>query len=211
MPRWSSPAGCPFRCHYCHNPGLVVPSHDERIAEEKVLDFLRSRIGKLDGVVVTGGEPTIHKDLRIFLEKMKAMGYPVKLDTSGINPEVLESLIKKGLVDYIAMDLKAPLNRYSEITGTKVNTDRIRRSIGIIMKGGTDYEFRTTVVKGQLSERDIAEIAELIPGAKMYMLQTFRNGTTLNPEFANRQPLDDREMERLRATAAKHVAVCGVR
>ena len=204
--------GCPFRCHYCHNPGFVIPERFvEPTPERYVIGFLRSRIGKLDGVVVTGGEPTIQRDLPDFLAEVKGMGYQVKLDTSGINPNVLVELIGDGLVDYVAMDIKAPLNRYSEVAGAEVSEGAIRKSIEVIERSGIDYEFRTTVVREQLSGDDIMSIAESIKGAKRYVLQRFRGAVTLNPGFGTKGTYSDAEFEVIRQRAAMHVAACEVR
>ncbi|MDE1865054.1 MAG: anaerobic ribonucleoside-triphosphate reductase activating protein [Candidatus Micrarchaeota archaeon] len=204
--------GCPLRCHFCHNPGLVLPEMFGKATPDwEVLEFLKSRVGRLDAVVVTGGEPTIHKDLPDFLATIKGMGYLVKLDTSGVNPEMVKVLLGNGLVDYIAMDIKAPLSRYSEVAGVKVNTEAIKRSVEIIRESGVDYEFRTTVVKGQLSKDDIVLIAKYIEGAKRYFLQRFRGGVTLDPGFAKRGAYSDAEFESIRDESAKHVIECEVR
>jgi pyruvate formate lyase activating enzyme len=204
--------GCTFRCHYCHNPQLVLPEfYIGPISDDYVLNFLRSRRGKLDGVVVTGGEPLMQIGTQWFLRQIRQMGFSVKLDTAGAFPEALQKVVDEGLVDYIAMDVKAPLGRYSEIAGMPVNITAIKRSIGIVMKSNLDYEFRTTVVKDQLSEDDIAMIAESIRGAKSYMLQKFRKGDTIDPAFALKDGYSDEEFERIKESASKFVANCGVR
>jgi pyruvate formate lyase activating enzyme len=204
--------GCPLRCHYCHNPDLVLPERfAKQIPDREVLEFLRSRVGKLDAVVITGGEPTIHRDLPDFLAAIKGMGYLVKLDTSGVNPEMVRKLLGSGVVDYIAMDVKAPFARYDGVVGTHVNTDLVRRTIEVIMKSGIDYEFRTTVAKGQLAEDEVAAIAKSIKGARRYFLQGFRNEVTLDPEFAVRGTYSDTEFENMRGKAAEHVIKCEVR
>ena len=204
--------GCPLRCHYCHNPALVLPErYAEQIPTEKVMSFLESRKGKLDGVAVTGGEPTMQADLPEFLKRISGMGFQIKLDTCGVNPQMLEKLIKSGLLDYVAMDLKAPFGRYKEVAGVPIKEEFIRRSIGIIMGSGLDYEFRTTIVKGQLAESDIVEMAGSIEGAKMYALQRFRGGDTLDPKFGKMEAYTVEEMERIREKAGKHVEACIVR
>ena len=166
--------GCNFRCGYCHNPELLnlsIPS--TQIPEEEVLSFLKSRCGKLDGVVITGGEPTLQSGLYDFIREIKNMGFLVKLDSNGSNPKVLEKLIKDTLLDYIAMDIKAPLDKYSEITNVKINTANIKKSIELIMNSSIDYEFRTTVIKSQLSFEDFEKIGKMLNGAKRYYLQKF--------------------------------------
>jgi len=151
--------GCNLRCPYCHNPELVYPNMLlEPYDEKEVFDFLKKRVGALDGVVISGGEPAIHPDLADFMAKIKALGYKIKLDTNGTFPEVLEHLINLKLVDYIAMDLKAPLNKYDEAAGTAVDNAAIARSMAVIAGSGVDYEFRTTYDKTILDEKDIEEI-----------------------------------------------------
>ena len=160
--------GCNFRCGYCHNPELLslnIPK--TQISTEEVLSFLKTRKGKLDGVVVTGGEPTLQSGLYNFIKEIKAMGFLVKLDSNGSNPKILEKLINDNLLDYIAMDIKAPLEKYSEITNVKVNTDNIQKSINLIMNSDVDYEFRTTVIKSQLSFDDFENI-----GKQLFFLDT---------------------------------------
>ncbi len=204
--------GCPLRCHYCHNPQLVVPKLFGALIEESYLmKFLESRKGKLDGVVVTGGEPLMHKDIAGFLKRIKSMGFAVKLDTSGVFPEVLQEVIKEGLVDYIAMDIKAPFARYSEVAGVKVNTDAVRRSIEIIKGSGLDYEFRTTVVKGQLSGDDMVAIAKSVAGSRRYMLQNFRKCDTVDPEFSRRESYSEAEFGRIRGSVKEYAEICEVR
>jgi pyruvate formate lyase activating enzyme len=177
--------GCALRCHYCHNPELVLPERFVGpISEQHVFDFLATRKGKLDGVVVSGGEPAMQKDLPTFLGKIKAMGFLVKLDTSGLFPDMLQTVIKGGVVDYVAMDIKAPFSKYSEVVGVAVDTKMIERSIGIIKSSGVDYEFRTTVVKQQLSKQDITEIAKLAAGSSRYIIQKFRQSDTVDPKFS---------------------------
>lgn len=165
--------GCNFRCGYCHNPGLLKNSENGSLSIESFFEFLKTRQGKLDGVVITGGEPTLQPDLKPFIQRVKELGFFVKLDTNGCNPDIIEDLINKKIVDYIAMDIKAPLEKYSNITNVNIDLDKIKQSIYLIMKSGIDYEFRTTVVKSQLTLDDFDKIALLINGAKKYYLQKF--------------------------------------
>ena len=204
--------GCNFRCPYCHNPELVKPSlFGKTIPEEEIFSFLEKRKGKLDAVEITGGEPTLQKDLVDFIHRVKEMGYLVKLDTNGSNPEMLEIIINHGLVDYIAMDIKAPLEKYKEVTHSVISPDKIKRSIRIIMNSNIKYEFRTTVVKSQLSREDIISIGKLIEGAKLYVLQKFIPSKTLDPNFLNEKTYSDGELESLKRKLEKFVCRCLVR
>lgn len=170
-------AGCNFRCGYCHNPELI----NSIAPMQEVFEFLKTRAGKLDGVVITGGEPCIQKDLPEFIEKVKSLGLAVKLDTNGSNPEMLLQVLP--YLDYIAMDIKAPLDKYPLISGWHGDIENVRRSIDIIMNSGIDYEFRTTVVASQLSYDDFEKIGRLISGAKKYFLQKFVPSKVLDTEF----------------------------
>lgn len=159
--------GCNFRCRYCHNPELVYPHlFTEPVAEGEIDAFLKRRQGTLEGVVVSGGEPTLHDDLPAFLKKIKSMGYAVKLDTNGTRPEMLKKLIGEHLLDYIAMDLKAPLEKYALITGVEFNPAVLRESMDLICRSGLAYEFRTTYDKEVLTDADIAALSKLVEGKK---------------------------------------------
>lgn len=165
--------GCNFKCHYCHN-AHIVNGEEEKISEDKIFDYLNKRKKFLDGVCISGGEPTIYKDLPSFIEKIKQLGYRVKLDTNGTNSDMVHKLISERYIDYIAMDVKAPLDKYNEIANSKVNISEIQNSIDIIMNGSIDYEFRTTLCRELLLEEDILEIANMIKGAKLYYLQNYK-------------------------------------
>ncbi|MBU2456910.1 anaerobic ribonucleoside-triphosphate reductase activating protein, partial [Patescibacteria group bacterium] len=173
--------GCNFKCQFCYNPMLVYPSKKDHtlILENDLFYFLKKRIGKLDSVVITGGEPTVQQDLPKFIQKIKKLNYLVKLDTNGTNPEMLKNLIQKNLINYIAMDIKAPLEKYNQITGVEVDFNKIQKSIKIIMQSNLPYEFRTTVVPKFLDAEDIKKIGELIQGAKKWFLQNFKSNTDL--------------------------------
>jgi pyruvate formate lyase activating enzyme len=205
--------GCSFRCVYCHNPDLVLPERFTAPLDiDDVYAFLESRKGKLDGVVVTGGEPALQKDLIPFLASLKAMGYLVKLDTSGISPTRVAQVLDAGVVDYFAMDIKAPLHRYPHIIGIPIDTERIEQSIRLIMESGIDYEFRTTVVEGLLSKDDILEIGKLIAGAKRYALQHFVPTQTLDPQMKSAESFLQTDMEALRAEMeSTYVKKCIIR
>ena len=163
--------GCNFRCRYCHNPELVYPHlFTPSMPQEEVMAFLQRRQGTLEGVVVSGGEPTLQEDLIRFMTDVKALGYKTKLDTNGTRPEVLKELIDKKLVDFIAMDLKAPLDKYALITGVEANSTVIRQSMDLILKSGLGYQFRTTYDKEVLDDNDIAAISAAVDG-KNYKVQ----------------------------------------
>ena len=162
--------GCNFRCRYCHNPELVYPHlFTEPMPEEEIWSFLQRRQGTLEGVVVSGGEPTLHEDLPAFMARLKALGYATKLDTNGARPAVLKELIDKKLVDFIAMDLKAPLEKYAAITGIETSPALLQESMNLIRQSGLAYEFRTTYDKEVLTDDDIAALTQL--AGKNYRVQ----------------------------------------
>lgn len=163
--------GCNFRCRYCHNPELVYPHlFTPSVPEEEIWSFLKRRQGTLEGVVVSGGEPTLQADLVPFMSRLKEMGYKTKLDTNGSRPEVLRELIDKKLVDFIAMDLKAPFEKYVDITGVEVNSTVLQQSMDLILQSGLEYQFRTTYDKEVLNDNDIATLSKLTDG-KNYKVQ----------------------------------------
>ena len=164
--------GCNFDCWYCHNRPYIKSTGD--IDEGEVLAFLEKRKGQLQGVVISGGEPTLNKELPEFIKKVKALGYPVKIDTNGSRPKVLQSLIDQGLVDYIAMDYKAPLEKYAQTAGVPVDINDIKKSVEIILNSGVDYEFRTTFAP-TLTKQDIIQIAQELKGAKKFVLQQYNH------------------------------------
>lgn len=170
--------GCNFRCPFCYNKQLVK-GEIENIPEDKIFDFLEKRKGKIEGVTVTGGEPLLQNDIEIFIEKIKDMGYLVKVDTNGNYPKKLEDLIDRRLVDYVAMDVKAPKRKYDLLSGTKINLKKIEESIEIIKNKAVEYEFRTTIIPKLLDKNDVVDIAKWIKGAKKYYLQQFQIKTPL--------------------------------
>ena len=184
-------SGCNFRCGYCHNKDLVLSRIGEgTISEEEVMAFLEKRKHVLDGVCITGGEPTLWRGLIPFIINIKNIGYKVKLDTNGSNPEVLKKIIQEKLVDYIAMDIKASLPSYKRITGTFVNLEKIRQTIGLIKSSGIAHEFRTTVVPDIISSKDIDEIAKLIGQSSHFFIQQFKpTDSTIGKKYAAMQPL----------------------
>jgi pyruvate formate lyase activating enzyme len=202
--------GCNFHCPYCHNPELVEETADE-ISEEAFFSFLASRIGLLDAVTITGGEPTLHEDLLLFIHRIKQMGFLVKLDSNGTNPAILQELIAAKLVDYIAMDIKSPLRKYDATVARPVDLERIQTSISLLLEGQVPYEFRTTVVKALLPPEDFEEIGALIAGADRYYLQKFIPTKLLNPAFRKKAVYTDEEFEALRQTMEQYVQICQIR
>ena len=175
--------GCNFRCPFCHNGSLIPGDVPESllIPEEKVFEFLKDRSSQLDGVVISGGEPTIQPDLSDFIHRVIAMGFLVKLDTNGSLPEVLRRLLKEKLIDYIAMDIKAPLDIYDRLTGTHTPVSRIQESIELIANSDIAHEFRTTIVKPLLSHQDLLSIQKLVPHGSRHRFQKFRPEHALAP------------------------------
>ncbi len=172
--------GCNFRCPFCHNASLVLaPSECERISEQELLSFLESRKGKLSGVCITGGEPTLYPDLKELIIKIKNMGFAVKLDTNGTNPSLLSELADEGLIDYVAMDIKNSPESYEKTVGVSVDIEKIKRSVAFLLLGKVDYEFRTTVVRELHKIEDFIAISSWIKGAKRYFLQTFEDSGDL--------------------------------
>ncbi|MCD5416615.1 anaerobic ribonucleoside-triphosphate reductase activating protein [Candidatus Bipolaricaulota bacterium] len=192
-------AACNFRCPFCHNSELVLPKQSKRLnllPEKEVLYFLRERQGFLDGLVITGGEPTLHHDLPEFIARVKRLGLLVKLDTNGSRPEMLDDLLRAHLIDYVAMDVKCSPARYDELTGVHVDMEAIERSIALIIARAPDYEFRTTVAP-TMSEADIKGLVPLLSGAKRYFLQQFvvpSDKELVDPGWRDRAALSEREL-----------------
>ena len=168
---------CPWRCPFCHNASLVLdPTSQPTVPEEEFFSFLSRRKGLLDGVAVTGGEPTLQKDLPAFLEKIRSLGFAVKLDTNGTNAAMLRTILENGLADYVAMDIKAGRANYCAATGTlRPGLDAVEECALLLMNGSTDFEFRTTVVRGLHSEEDFRDIAAWLAGDEKYFLQCFKD------------------------------------
>ncbi len=204
--------GCNFRCPYCHNPELVDPElFTEPMKTGEILDFFEKRKGKLDACVITGGEPCLQKDLILFIKDIKDAGFLVKLDTNGSMPDVVEACLDRGLVDYIAMDIKAPLDKYSQVAGVKVDTDAIEKSIRLIKEACPSYEFRTTIVKELLTPNDIVKIGETIRGARLYILQKFVPSKTLDKAYLGMETYSDTELDDLKSRLSRLVEACMVR
>ena len=186
--------GCNFRCPFCHNSTLVEGEPEEEISTEKIFEFLKKRKGLLDGVVITGGEPLIQKDIRGFVEKLKEMGYLVKLDTNGTNPKMLKELVEAELIDYVAIDIKNSPEEYDKATGVTGLMDKVTESKDFLIKGTVPYEFRTTVVKGIHTKESLVTLAKWIKGAEHYFLQQYKDsGSILSP--AGLSPFSEAEMK----------------
>lgn len=208
-------AGCNFSCPYCHNPELARNRKDRltSVTEDDVIEFLKRRKGLLDGVVVTGGEPTLHGDLGRFCEKVKKLGYPVKLDTNGSRPKELANLLSESLVDYIAMDVKTGPFQYTPcIHGTDVSRNVVS-CIEVILNSDLPHEFRTTCLAPFVDARTIARIAKVIEGADLYVLQQFKNGAVLDPNFISKKAsrYSDQNLLDFQSIAAPSVERCVVR
>lgn len=203
--------GCNFRCPFCHNAPLVLPERlSQDTDEEAVLRFLEKRRGVLEGVAVTGGEPLLHKDIGRFLEKVKALGYKIKLDTNGSFPDELSALIEGGLVDRVAMDVKNSPALYARTAGTEPDMAAVERSKDLLLSGVVDYEFRTTAVKGLHTAESIEAAARWIQGAKEYYLQQFKDsGDVLSIEGLS--AFSEEEMRALAEAAGKYVPAVELR
>jgi len=209
-------AGCNFRCGYCHNPEFVLPEQIKEIKksfiqEEVFFAFLEQRIGKLEGVVITGGEPTMHYDLLSLVRRIKEMGFAVKLDTNGNNPMVLEVLVSSGLLDYVAMDVKTDLQNYSNLVGGCVRTEYITESIRLLLQADIAYEFRSTLIQEVHTKEMIQGMAEMITGASQLFLQSFRPGYTLDPAYMAYHPFSLQEMQGIRDVFVPHVKEVSIR
>ncbi len=203
--------GCNMRCGYCHNPELVLPDrYAGAIPEEDVLRFLESRRGRLEGVVISGGEPTMHEGLPRFVQVVHDMGFLVKLDTNGTHPDMVAAMLAAGTLDFVAMDIKGPLEKYQEIAAYPVDTAAVVRTIALLAEAGLPREFRTTVVRAQLTPEDIRAIGKLVAGAPRFALQRFRPGKTLHPAFRRLDTYSDEEFEQLRLMIEEYVDECVV-
>ncbi len=208
-------SGCNFSCPYCHNPGLArgnqaIPSF---LDKNFIYDFLIKRKGLLDGVVISGGEPTLQNDIFSLCEKIKKIGYPIKLDTNGSRPNVVKALIDDGLVDYIAMDIKTDPAGYAPVISNNCESQRICSTIDIIMASSLKYEFRTTCIKPFVNSDTIHRMLQYIKGADLYILQRFNHAEVLNPEFieTNECVVTDKELAGFQTIAEDLVGSCLIR
>ena len=204
-------AGCNFRCPFCYNRDLVF-GQIETIPEEEVLSFLEKRKGLLEGFVISGGEPLMQKDIVQFAEKVKKLGYIIKIDTNGMYPNKLRELIDKKLVDYIAMDIKAPKNKYDNLSGVKTDIKKIEKSIEIIRNSSLDYEFKTTFAPNLLTKEDIISIAKWLEGSRRFYLQQFKNDAPLvSPKLQDVSPHSKEEFIDTLKDVKQYFESCDVR
>ncbi|GAB6904873.1 conserved hypothetical protein [Desulfosarcina cetonica] len=206
--------GCNFFCPYCHNAALANGEYPQRIDIETVLDFLKARRGMLEGVAISGGEPTLSPAIADLCRSIKALGYPLKLDTNGSRPDILGRLLDQRLVDFVAMDVKAPLDRYTPFCDQTDIADRIRESIHRLMTVAPAYEFRTTCAAPFINTTTIVPMARAIQGADRYVLQPFnRRSVCLDPAFNGKTDptLFPEAMRQLRDLAAPFVRSCTIR
>lgn len=207
--------GCNFRCSFCYNFEIVMNKNIkeiQKISENEFFDFLKTRVKKLEAVCITGGEPTLQKDLVSFIKKIKELGFLVKLDTNGTDPKILKELIDKKMVDYVAMDVKQDLvsDKYDKITQVKVDLKNIKKSIKLLLLGRVDYEFRTTVATG-ITKEDLINISKFIFGAKRYYLQDFKDAKVLNPKCLKKDWLKKDDLEKIAEICERNVKICKVR
>ncbi|MCC5911197.1 MAG: anaerobic ribonucleoside-triphosphate reductase activating protein [Clostridiaceae bacterium] len=203
-------AGCNFRCPYCHN-GPIVKGVGENIKEEEIFSFLEKRKKFIDALCISGGEPTLYEEIYDFIKKVKEKGFFIKLDTNGTNPEMLKNLLKEELIDYVAMDIKAPLHKYEFITKTKVDIEDIKASIHLLKNTSIDYEFRTTVCKELLTEEDILEIAKYLKGSKRYYIQNFKDVESVLVGQNQFNPYDGKTLEEIQKNIKDYFDVFEIR
>ncbi|MCM8813061.1 MAG: anaerobic ribonucleoside-triphosphate reductase activating protein [Candidatus Omnitrophica bacterium] len=205
-------SGCNFRCSFCHS-GELIRSGGEGISPRQIRDFLKSQRDALDGVVISGGEPTMHAQLPRLLEQIKQEGLAVKLDTNGTNPAAVQALIAAGLVDYVAMDIKAPLERrtYERLVEAGVDIAALEETIAVLIQSAIDYEFRTTVIPGILLRQDILSIAQRLRGACRYVLQQFQPEITYAPAMQYLSPYTTEELWAWAERAREYVGETYVR
>ena len=203
-------AGCDFRCPFCQNPDLVLnPEKLDTIKKEDFFEFLKKRKKWLDGACISGGEPTLYKELPEFIKQIKDLGYKLKLDTNGNNPDMLKELVK--LADYVAMDIKSSLEKYDESAGVKVDIEKIKKSVEIIKNSGIDWEFRMTVVPALHSQEDFEKIGKWLKGAKRFFLQQFSNKICLDKSFEKITPFSKEDMEEFKVILSKYISKVEVR
>ena len=192
--------GCNFRCPYCHNPELVDPErYAGPVDDTELFSFLESRAAKLDGVVVTGGEPTIHRDLAVLLHRIKALGLAIKLDTNGSAPRVIGELVEEGLLDYIAMDIKSSPRCYPRATGVQADVLEVRKSVELIAASSIPHELRLTYLETLVPDEELAGVAELARGCRRFVVQPFQPSKALDPVLLREARPTVEKLERVRA------------
>ncbi len=208
--------GCNFRCPFCQNPDLVLnPRSLPSTGEKEVIDHLLSKRKWLDGLVITGGEPMLEKDLPNFLSKIKKEGFLVEIETNGTNPGMLRDLVKRSLVDYLALDIKAPFEweKYRKVAGIvdKKLLGKVKESVKILLSSNIDYELRTTVVPGLADQEDLISIARSFEGVKKYVLQQFVPKITLDKQYEKIDPYSKDKLEEMKEKIADCVEFCEIR
>jgi pyruvate formate lyase activating enzyme len=203
--------GCNFSCPFCYNKNLVDGNIDE-IPEDEILSFLEKRKKLIDGLVISGGEPFLQKDLKDFCKKVKKLGYKIKIDTNGTFPDKLKELIDEKLVDYIAMDVKAPKKKYDKLADVKTDIKKIEKSIDIIKNSGLEYEFKTTFAPELLTKEDIKDIAKWLNGSKRFYLQQFENCMPLvSSKLQNVEPISKEKFLETLNDIKSYFEICDVR
>jgi len=208
--------GCNFRCPFCQNPDLVLNSRSlPSTGEKEVIDYLLSKRKWLDGLVITGGEPMLEKDLPNFLSKIKKEGFLVEIETNGTNPGMLRDLVKRSLIDYLALDIKAPFEweKYRKVAGIvdKKLLGKVKESVKILSRSNIDYELRTTVVPGLVDQEDVISIARGLEGVKKYVLQQFVPKITLDKQYEKIKPYSKDKLEEMKEKIADYVESCEIR
>ena len=208
--------GCNFRCPFCQNPDLVLNSRSlPSISEEEVVDHLLSKRKWLDGLVITGGEPMLEEDLPDFLSKIKKESFLVEVETNGTNPGMLRDLVSRSLVDYVTLDIKAPLEweKYRKVAGiaNKKLFGKVKESVKILLRSNINYEFRTTVVPGLVDQEDVISIARGVGGIKKYVLQQFVPTVTLDKQYEKIEPYSKAQLEGMKEKVAHYAEFCEIR
>ena len=206
--------GCNFRCPFCYASELVLPEkikNQPKISEKELFKFLKERKKLIDGVVLCGGEPTMSRELIPLIKKIKKMGFFVKLDTNGSDPKILKKLIDEKLIDYVAMDVKVPQEKYKKIFGKRVKIEDVEESIKTLKEGKIGYEFRSTIIPGVHNKEDIIKMANWIRGAKAYYLQQFRREKTINPKFEKVKPYSREFLLEVKRVISPLFEICQLR
>lgn len=206
-------SGCNFRCPFCHNASLVLPGMSDRIDEQEVFSFLKKREGILEGVCITGGEPCLQPDLETFIRKVRDIGFAVKLDTNGSFPEKLSSLLEKGLLDYVAMDIKTSKERYSEVCGVQNEKllENVQKSVEILKSSSVPHEFRTTTARELQTKEDFEKIGRWLSGEKRYFIQQYEaSGELVGDEMTPYEKEELTEFAKVMKNFVENVEIRGI-
>jgi len=203
--------GCNFRCPYCLNEDLVVNMAGLRLLPESVvIDHLYKSRSLIDALCLGGGEPTLHNGLLSFIYKVKSVGFDIKLDTNGTRPKRIKKLMEERLLDYVSFELKAPLDRYGEVAGAKVDIDAVEQSVRLLRRGDVDHEFRTTMVPGLVDGDDLEKIASMVIGSRRFVIQQFKPGETMCEEYRDVEPYSLSELRSFRDRVAPYFRECQI-